>query len=351
MDKLKIGIIGAGQVADTAHIPAYLCRRDLVEVAAICDTNEGNAALLAAKYGIPKVYASHADMLKNENLDAVSVCTGNRWHSSLTIDSLAAGYHVLCEKPPALNGAQAKEMSLAAAKAGKILTYNFQYRFSPQTHMMRELIVAGRLGEVYACRVRALRRRGIPGWGNFTNKNVQGGGVLIDLGIHFLDLALHLLGYPKIRYVCASAFDFIGKRPGIGLMGNWDHKAFNVEDGLFGYLQLENGSVIHIETAFALNMKEEKIMNVLLYGDKAGGSVFPPELYGEDGGNLSDITFPFVKSLDPADDRRRSVLHFIDCCIGKAEPVVTAQEGVMLQNIIDALYLSAQTGNPVMLED
>ena len=216
--------------------------------------------------------------------------------------------------------------------------------------MFRELIADGRLGEVYACHVRALRRRGIPGWGNFASKDVQGGGALIDLGIHFLDLALYLLGYPKIRYVCASTFDYIGKRQGPGLMGEWDYRAFNVEDSLFGYLQLENGSVIHLETAFALNMKEEKIMNVLLYGDKAGGSVFPPELYGEDGSNLTNITFPFVKPLDADEDRRRSVLHFVDCCLGRAKPVVTAEEGVLPQEIIDALYQSAETGNPVMLE-
>lgn len=344
MGKIRVGIIGAGQIIETAHLPAYMKHKDEVEIAAICDIHPDRAGHMAEKYGIPKAYASHTEMLADCRLDAVSVCVPNRFHAAAAIDALNAGCHVLCEKPPAMNHEEALAMYEASKRNGRILSFNFHFRHAQEVKVLKELIDSGSFGEIYAARVQALRRRGIPGWGSFINKEVQGGGPLIDIGIHMLDTALYLMGFPEPDYVSAGAHQRIGNKPGIGLMGTWDHTNFTVEDSLFGFIRFKNGATLNLETSFALNMKEESIMNVHLFGEKSGASLFPLQVFSASDTALTDQEFPYIKDVDK---RYESIADFIESCVYNRPPLYRAGESVVIQRLIDALYKSSDTGQPV----
>ena len=344
MEKLRIGIMGAGQESIHSHFPNCLKNSDIAEIAAVCDVNIENARKAAGQFQVPAFYASHTEMLEKEKPDLVTVCVPNKFHEQLTVDALRAGCHVLCEKPPALTADQARHMEEEAEKAGKILTYNLHYRYAPEVQAVKQMIRSGEFGTLYTGRVQAIRRRGIPGWGNFTNKDIQGGGALIDIGVHMLDTALYLLDYPRPLYAAANSSDRIGRRGGAGLMGSWDPGKFNVEDGIFGYIQFEGGISLQVETAFALNCKEKQKMNVEIYGDQAGASVFDGEIYMEKNGQLVDMRLPFVQDTDR---RNISISSYIRCCAGEGAPLVTAGQGVVLMSIVEALYRSAAEGKVV----
>jgi predicted dehydrogenase len=346
MNKLRAGIIGAGQEAQASHFPNFLKNKDLVDVVALCDINPVSAKGAAEKFGIPNYYTSHKEMLEKENLDMVSICVTNKFHEPITVDALKAGCNVLCEKPPAINSVQAKHMEKVAKETGKILTYNLHYRHAPEVRTVKAMIDEGKFGKIYSGKVIAYRRRGIPGWGTFTNKDMQGGGPMMDIGIHMLDTALYLLGFPEPSYVAANSSDLIGKRKGFGLMGDWDPSRFTVEDSMFGYIGFKNGTSLLVETAFALNCKQERKMNVELFGEFSGASVFDGEVYTENENGLLDIAMPFVRDIDR---RFESISSFIRCCRDNLQPLVTASQAVVLMNIIDAMYKSAETGEPVQL--
>ncbi len=344
MGKVRVGLIGAGQIVETAHLPAYMKHKDEIEIEAICDINMDKAKQMADKYGIPKVYGSHTEMLEKCKLEAVSVCVTNRFHAAATIDALNAGCHVLCEKPPAMSYEEALAMYEASKRNNRILSFNFHFRHSREVKELRELIAEGTFGNIYAVRVQALRRRGIPGWGSFINKEIQGGGPLIDIGIHMLDAALYLMGFPEPDYVVAGAHQRIGNRPGIGLMGTWDHTKFTVEDSLFGFIRFKNGATLNLETSFALNMKEESVMNVHLFGEKAGASLFPLQVFSESDTALTDQEFPYLQEIDK---RYESIADFINSCVYNRQPLYKAEESLVIQRLIDALYKSSETGQPV----
>ena len=344
MGNLKIVVIGAGQVARTTHLPILSKMKD-VEIAAVCDVNGAAAEAIAESFGIAHWYTDHRQMLQTEHPDAAWICVPNRFHHDTVMDTLKAGCHVLCEKPPAMNPCEAAEMEEEAKKQGKLLTYGFHFRHCAQVKLLRKMIGAGSLVNIYHTEVRWTRRRGIPGWGNFTNKKMQGGGPLIDIGAHMLDAALYLLDYPEIAYVTASSSDRIGKQGGTGRMGKWEGDSFTVEDGLFGRIQFRDGSDLQLSTAFALNQKEENLRNILLYGDQMGASLFPTELYGERDGHPFETNISIPQDHDWHEDCDRN---FVKACRGEEPLLVTAAEGTYIQKLIHALYQSAESGGPVI---
>lgn len=346
MRKLKVGIIGAGQIVEATHLPNYMKHSDIVETLSVVDVNLDRAKYIAEKFKIPYYFSSYHEMFEKVKLDAVSVCTPNKFHAEAVIAALNNGCNVLCEKPPAISKYEAEKMTQVAKEKNKILTYNFHFRQSEEVQAVKRFIDAGEVGEIYSARVQALRRRGIPGWGIFTNKEIQGGGPLIDIGVHMLDTALYLMGYPEADYVCASTYQKIGNKAGIGLMGSWDPEKFTVEDSAFGLIRFKNGATMMLETAFALNMKERSLMNVDLFGEKAGASIFPPVIYTEKHGSLLDIELPFIQD---SDNRGKSIESFINACLGNEAIICTAEQGLTIQQIVDAFYESAATGEPVKL--
>lgn len=344
-NRLKVGIIGSGQVARATHLPIYK-KMPEVEVVAVCDTKLEAAKKLASDFGIKHAYADYHQMLEQLHPDAVNICVPNKFHSSIAIDALQAGCHVFCEKPPALTKEEAQSMAMCAYQNGKILTYDFHLRHTQNVKLVKKKIDAGILGNLYHAQAYWIRRLGIPGWGNFINKDMQGGGALIDIGAHVLDICLYLLGYPKISYVAASASNRIGISEHSGLMGSWSPEKFTVEDGLFGFIKFTNGVSLEIAATFALHTKERDSRNVLIFGDKAGASIFPVELYSGSGQNLTNEVFPF---LDDKDSHIDAIHNFVMACMGKEKILVTAEQGVYVQNVISSLYASANSGKPILL--
>ncbi|MFD1676981.1 Gfo/Idh/MocA family protein [Alicyclobacillus fodiniaquatilis] len=345
-DKLRVGIVGAGGIAQGAHIPNYKKCGERVEIVAVADVAVDRAEACAKAHDIPHFFGSVDEMLSSAELDAVSICTPNKFHSVSTLAALKAGCHVLCEKPPAMTVAEAEEMAATAKAAGKYLTYGFHYRHSQEVETLKRFIRDGELGDIYAATAIALRRRGIPGWGVFTNKELQGGGPLIDIGVHMLDTALYLMGYPEPETVFGATYQKLGTREGVGMMGSWDWKNFSVEDMARGMIRFKNGASLVLESAFAANIGKSDEMQVKLMGDIGGAEVFPLEVYQEKHETLINATPAYMPQRNSYEVE---VARFVDACLGGPAPISTPEQGVMLQRIINGLYDSAESGAPVKL--
>ncbi|NIJ55356.1 Gfo/Idh/MocA family protein [Dyadobacter arcticus] len=340
MSILKAAIIGGGSIADQNHIPALKTLSDQVEVTAICSRDLSKAKALADKHDIPFAFNDAAKMYASGGRpDIVVNCTANNLHHPFTIQALENGCHVFCEKPPAMNGQQAREMAAMAAHKGKILSYNFQLRQTEEYALLKKCLSNGELGKVYHIKANFLRRRGIPGWGNFTNKSIQGGGALIDLGVHILDLALGILDYQIPDRIVANTYDFIGKAGGKGLMGDWDPEKFEVEDACFAHLSFSDNASISLSSSFALNTKMQKNVNLEVFGTRAGALLNPFTIYTEFAGELTNMEFPH---LEETDIQLKNTAAFLDACTGKQSNICNAEQGAVLQEIVERIYQSAQ---------
>lgn len=234
---LRVAIIGAGQVADKVHASYYATRSD-VQMVAVMDSRLEQAQAFAERHAIPAAWQDAQEMLQAVKPDVVSVCSPNRFHFEHAMTALNAGCHVMCEKPPAMTPQEADEMRVAARRAGKVLAYDFHHRFALDTQLLREAVLSGTFGEIYFTTAQALRRCGVPGWGVFTNKSLQGGGPLIDIGIHMLDAAMYVLGFPQVKRVTAHSFQKLGTHKNSGQFGAWDTEIFLLPFHLFNRPQI-----------------------------------------------------------------------------------------------------------------
>jgi len=260
-------MIGTGQVATTRHLPAFekLQAEGKVRLVAVCDVSEAKARAAAEKFGVPHVFTDYSELLALTEIDAVAVCTTNYLHKQPVLDAFAAGKHVLCEKPLALNGVEGVEMVAAGRGANRQLQVGYNLRFGPGAQSVRRFIDDGRLGDMYHVRAQALRRRGIPSHGHFTDKAKQGGGPLIDIGAHVLDLSLWLLDFPKPVSVSGQTQTKFGHRENIvGLRGQWDRGNYTVEDFASGFVRFENGATLVLESSFAANIAQDQFQTTLL---------------------------------------------------------------------------------------
>ena len=334
----KAAIIGAGNIADNNHIPALKQLADQVEIVAVCSRDLSKARALADKHGIAHAFDNTADLYDQCTPEVVVICTPNYLHYPQTMEALAHNCHVFCEKPPALNGPNAREMADVATQKGLVLAYNFQLRQSSEWALLMRCKADGLLGDIYHIKANFLRRRGIPGWGYFTDKAMQGGGALIDLGVHVLDLALHALDYATPDRIVGNTYDFIGKTGGKGLMGTWNPETFGVEDAAMAYLSFPDKASIMLSASFALNQQAEKDRNLSIFGSKGGVTLFPFLLHTEWAGELADMQFPF---LEETDLQLKNTAAFLDACAGKPSNVCTGEQGAVLQEIVDQIYMSA----------
>lgn len=346
---LKVGIIGNGGIAN-AHMDGYKALGDEVEIVACCDINFEKAKAYAQKYDIKNCYDNCYDMLKENELDIVSVCTWNNAHAECTIAALNAGCHVLCEKPMAMNTEQALQMKEAAEKNGKLLMIGFVRRQGNDAAMAIDYINKGYLGDIYYAKATYLRRCGFPG-GWFGDKSRSGGGPLIDLGVHVIDLSRYIMGNPKPVTVFGAVFDKIGARSHIRGT-EWhsetvvEKEIFTVEDLATAMIRFDNGAVLQVEASFNLNIKNN-CGDIIFFGDKAGLSLSPFELYTEYNNQLADIVPRGENNFSFGRDFKREVKNFVDAVNGKAKCLATADDGVELMRILDAVYLSAKTGKSV----
>lgn len=344
MNIVRVGIIGAGAIASDVHIPSYLKKGDKVEIVAIADVAVERAQEVAEKFAIPHAFGSYQEMLAEVKLDAVSVCVPNKFHAEATIAALEAGCHVLCEKPPAMTVEEAELMVKAARDADKFLTYGFHYRYTPEVEIAKSFIDADELGDIYSARVHAIRRRGIPGWGVFTNKELQGGGPLIDIGVHMLDTALYLMGYPEPATVLGKTHQRLGNKKGVGLLGEWDYENYTVEDMAVGMVTFKNGATLTLEAAFAANVEKDETMQVSLMGDKGGADIFPLKIFQEKHNTLVDITPAYLPKID---GHQREISQFVESCLSGTPPLSTPEQGLIIQKIVNAIYESAETGKAI----
>ena len=251
MAKLKVAVIGCGGIANQKHLPALSAQKDLCELVAFCDIIEERAKKACEEYGVEgaKYYTDYKELLKDESIDVVHVCTPNVVHCPITCDAFAAGKHVLCEKPMAHNTESAQKMMDAWKKSGKKFTIGYQNRFRQDTQMLHAACEADEFGEIYFAKAHAIRRRAVPTWGVFPDKSKQGGGPLIDIGTHALDITLWCMNNYKPVSVMGSVFEKLGHSE-LAAQGNmfgpWDTKTFEVEDSAFGFIKFENGATIFL---------------------------------------------------------------------------------------------------------
>ncbi|MDR3228981.1 MAG: Gfo/Idh/MocA family oxidoreductase [Puniceicoccales bacterium] len=354
----KIGIIGAGGMSKY-HAAGF--RNAGAEIVAIADVNLAAAEKTAARENIPLALGDVKALLKLPELDAVSVIVPNKFHAPLAIEALKAGKHVFCEKPPALNAKEARQMADAAAKAKKLLVFNFNNRARPESYAIREYIEAGQTGVINSAQAKWIRRCGIPGFGGwFTTKALSGGGPVIDL-LHMLDLALYFMGYPEPEYVLGQTFDtFISDKSFKGPWGIPDvQKGVNdVETAAHGFVKFATGQVVTLQTSWAEMVAREEV-SVTFQGTKAGGLV--RRLFGRDG--LDDTAIdtcelythdhnrPVNRSVivkaDETMGRLRSAENFVGAIEGREAPLNLPSQAISLLRITDALYASAASGKPV----
>lgn len=349
---LKVGIIGSGGISNS-HMDGYLALGDRVEVVACCDIDFEKAKQYAAKYNLKGYYASCEEMLAAENLDLVSVCTWNSAHAECTITALNAGCNVICEKPMAMNTQEALAMKAAAEKNGKLLMIGFVRRHGNDAKAAIDFIEKDYLGEVYYAKASYLRRCGFPG-GWFGDKSRSGGGPLIDLGVHVIDLSRYIIGNPKPVTVFGATFDKIGARNHIKTT-EWtsetvvDEPIFTVEDLATAMIRFDNGTVLQVEASFNLNIKQGT-GDIEFFGNKAGLTLTPFELHTECNNRLADISIHGDNGFDFSRDFKREIKNFVDAVEGKAQCIATADDGIELMRILDAIYLSAKTGKSVDIE-
>ena len=354
MDRLRLGIIGCGGIANNKHLPSIQTIGE-ADVIAFCDTIPERAAKTAAEFGTKdaKTFVDYKDLLKLD-LDAVYVCTPNRSHSSITVDALRSGKHVMCEKPMAINYEEAQKMLIAAKETGKLLTIGYQSRYRADSQYLKSATEAGDLGEIYFARANAIRRRAVPTWGVFLNEKEQGGGPLIDIGTHALDLTLWMMDNYKPRYAVGTTFHKLNRdRNTANAWGDWDPDKFTVEDSAFGFVVMENGATIMLSASWALNTLDVEEGTTTLSGTKGGADfheglringvrhnrqfVEKPDL------KAGSVAFYEGSSMDPQVIEQQT---FHAAIRGTGKLCVLPEQAIIVTRILEAIYKSADSGQP-----
>ncbi|WP_075980392.1 Gfo/Idh/MocA family protein [Bacillus massilinigeriensis] len=338
MKKVKIGVIGAGSIAQMGHLPFYQ-NHPGVELEALVDVNEERAKNIASQYGIKKTFSNAEEMFEQISLDAVSICTTNNTHVPLAKLSLQNGSHVLVEKPLSLTYEEALEVEEIANQQGKICMIGMTHRFRNDTKAMKAFIDAGNLGDIYFTRARILQRRNTPaGW--FTNKTLSGGGPLMDIGVHVLDLAWWLTGKEEVASVSGHLVQGIGPYETI-MQNRWEsaesmsngNHPFDVEDFASAFIRFENGMVLHLEVSWAMNGPSDDSIKIDIFGTKGGMSLSPLCYYSEENHILSDSKLN-VTANNPFEDE---IHHFVDAVIHDQKPLVETSDGVYIMKLLNLI--------------
>lgn len=345
-------------------MPALMKKKDQVEVIAFCNRDRRKAEQIAKAFHIKEaqVYSDYHALLANKDIDVVHICTPNLYHSPITVAALQAGKHVMCEKPMAINALEAAEMVQAAKESGKKLTIAFQNRFREDALLLKQSCETGELGDIYAAKAHAVRRRGVPTWGVFMDKELQGGGPLIDIGTHALDLTLWCMNNYEVHSVTASTFHELKQQNLTNPFGPWEPETFHVEDSAFAFIRMKNGAIIYLETAWALNTLDEREAMTTLFGTKGGAEMQRTScgthneliLNGEKHKHLYETRFQHAADIDfnQAETNTvadRELSQWIDAIIEDTSPLVTPHQSLVVAQLVDAIYKSAETGETIYL--
>jgi predicted dehydrogenase len=343
---IRVGVVGTGGIARSQA--KALLKLEHVSIVAGCDVREDALKDFAEEFEVQHTFADFNELAALDGMDAVTVCTPNFMHKDPTIAALAAGKHVLVEKPMAMNAQEAQAMVDAANASEATLTMGFQWRLGPAPQTLKRFIDAGQIGNALFARVQALRRKGIPSWGVFGQKHLQGGGPLIDIGVHLIEAAHYLMGEPRPVAASAQMFTYLGNKPPTTdtTWGDWDWETYTVEDLAVGLVRFENGAVMSVESSFVAHVKENHF-GIQIMGDKGGCTVSPPVLFTDQAGTMVNVE-PVV--IGKWDTMERKIAEWIAFLRGEAETQCPAESGLMVQKILDGLYKSAEDGREIAIE-
>jgi len=363
--KLRVGIIGCGGIANNKHMPALKKCAEKAEMVAFCDIKEERASKAALEFGTAdaKIYTDYQELLKDTRIDVVHILTPNVSHAPITVAAFAAGKHVLCEKPMAHTSADAQKMLDAWKKSGKKFTIGYQNRFRQEVQALHQSCENGELGDIYYAKAHAVRRRAVPTWGVFPDKSQQGGGPLIDIGTHALDITLWMMNNYEPESVSGVVFNKLGglqQATEGNMFGPWDPATYEVEDSAMGFIKMKNGAAITLEASWALNVRDSREAATTLCGTKAGAEILSGMSYPK-----NDLIFNRGKNgmlMEEKNSPAGSIAYFeghnsteavaeatqwLDAILEDKEPLVKPDQAFKVTQILEAIYQSAATGKEV----
>lgn len=353
MSQVGIGIIGLGTISEL-HLKAYR-NNPAAKLVAVCDLNEERARAKAEKYGVPNVYTDYREMLANPDVHAISVCTWNNTHALFSIAALDAGKHVLVEKPLCKTVEEALEVEAAVRRSGKQLQVGFVRRYGSNTGVVRSFIESGELGEIYYAKASCIRRVGNPG-GWFGDIERSGGGPLIDVGVHVIDLCWYLMGRPKVKSISGNTYDKLGNRSNVRNFTHYkaaDYSPDNntVEDLANAMIRFDNGASLLVDVSFSLHAKEDEL-TVKLYGTKGGVELEPKLTFVLEKHDTMLNAVPQIDSLtfDFASGFQAEIDHYVAVCHGERETLSPVEDGVEMMKMLCGVYESGKLGREIAFD-
>ena len=357
---VKVGIIGCGGIGQNKHMPS-LSKIENVQIVAFCDLIEERAQMCKEKFGTADAFVctDYKELLAIEDIEVVHVLTPNREHAQITVDALYAGKHVMCEKPMAKTAEGARQMVAAAKATGKKLAIGYQHRMKAEARYAKEYIESGAVGEIYYANCLATRRRGTPNWGVFLDAEAQGGGPIIDIATHSLDLTLYLMNNYEPEMVVGKTHKALEHPEAGNIWGDNGVSTTPLEEAACAFIRMKNGATIMLETSWALNTDEPiQEGSCVLCGSKAGISLKNNELrinkveLGRQVVTKVDcsaggVAFYDGASVSPADAEARA---WIDAIVNDTEQIVKPEQACVVSEILEAIYVSSETGKPVYFE-
>lgn len=350
MRNVRVGVIGAGSISEL-HFSSY-ANNNHAKIVAVCDLNKERAEQKAKTYGAEFVYSDYRELLANPEIDAVSVCTWNNSHAEISIAALKAGKNVLVEKPLCKTVEEALEIEKTVKETGKLLQVGFVRRYASNTAILQKFIQNNELGNIYYAKASCIRRLGNPG-GWFSDLERSGGGPLIDLGVHMIDICWYLMGRPKIKSISGNTYNKLGNRSNVENLSYYKASDFDatkntVEDLANALIRFENGASIFVDVSFSLHAKKDEI-SVKLFGERGGAEIEPELLIVSEkydtivnlNPQIDNLSFDFVKAFQSEIDC------FIDCCHTGEETISPVQDGVEMMKILCGIYESSKKGTEI----
>ncbi|RUS47824.1 Gfo/Idh/MocA family protein [Cohnella sp. AR92] len=350
---VRIGVIGTGSISQ-AHLDSYSNHPD-VQLVAVADKNAERAAETARKYNALRSYSDFGELLADPEIDAVSICTWNNTHAAIAMDAIRAGKHVLVEKPLSLTVEEALRIQEAVRASDRILQVGFVRRYDPNAQLLKRFAELDEFGEIYYAKASILRRLGNPG-GWFADVTRSGGGPLIDIGVHVIDLVWYLMGKPKPVSVSGNAYNKLGNRSNVrGLdfykAADYDASVNTVEDMANALIRFENGASLLVDVSYTLHAFANET-SVKLFGTKGGFEVDPAIKIATEKHDVmlnvvpqtDDAGFNFVRAF------QEEINHFVACVQNGTEPVSPVEDGVAMMRMLRAVYESAEKGVEIRLD-
>ncbi|MCS7223675.1 MAG: Gfo/Idh/MocA family oxidoreductase, partial [Armatimonadetes bacterium] len=345
MEPLRVALIGAGGIAQ-AHLEAYQ-KVPEATVVAVVDIVEERARRTAERWNIPKWFTDYRQALKENEVEAVDICTPHNVHAPPALEALKSGRSVLVEKPMTARLADAVQMVRLARQKNLTLFCGIASRWSPYVQQVKAFLQEKPLGDLYYAEMVVHRRRGIPG-PTFTRKDTAGGGAVLDIGVYAVDTLLFYLGFPKPLTCTATIGGYLGTNPEAVVKNGWfwNTEQFEVEDFGVAFLQFEGGISATVKITWAAHI--DSMGQSFLLGTKGGLCLsHPPVWYHDYGGYMVQTTLPPIESHDTFAEEIR---HFVRAVRTGEPPPVQPEEALMVQSILEAIYQSAQKRRQVVVK-